>query len=179
MRRRGLLSLAGACIASIAMIAAAGAQSSVAPEAERVAKVYMTAFFAGDLKTAADLMDPKTLERMRESFLGELVKVSDPDTENAILANLGLAKTTAELSKVDARTLYIATTMADQRRNPQVLEAMKLTRVEVLGSEPNPAGGVTVRFRIIAPANAGTSSKESGLLMRQVLGDWKVVGNVP
>jgi hypothetical protein len=161
------------------MIVTAAAQSSAAPEAERTAKVYMIAFFGGDMKTATDLTDPRTLERIRESFLAELVKVTDPDSEKAILANLGVARTTVELSQVDAKTLYVALTDADHRSNPQVFEAMKRTRVEVLGSAPNPTGGVTVRFRIITPAGASTSSQESGLLMREVLGAWKVVGNAP
>ena len=179
MRRSRLLSLAGICIASLGALAAAAAESSVAPDAERVAKVYMTTFFAGDIKFAADLMDPRTLERMRESFLSELVKVTDPEVERAILANVGIARTTAELSQVDAKTLYIAITLADHRRIPKVVEAMKQAHVDILGSEPNPAGGVTVRLRTTTPSPTGTSSKESGLLMRQVLGEWKVVGNAP
>ena len=181
MRRSKLLSLAGIFIASLGLIAAVSAQSSVAPEAERVAKVYMTAFFAGDVRTAADLTDPKTLERTRETFFAELVKVTDPDTEKNILANVGLARTTVELSKVDAKTLYIAITESEHRINPQVFETMRRSRVESLGSVPNPAGGVTVQARILAPASAGAkaSTKEFGLLMRQVLGDWKVVGNMP
>jgi len=180
MSRSRVISVAGIFAAAFWMIAAAAAQSSAAPDAEHVAKVYMTAFFAGDIKDAADLTDPRTLDRIREGFITEMLKVTDPDQEKAILANLGVAKTTADLGKVDAKALYIALTEADHRRTPQVFEAMKQTRVEVLGSAPNPAGGVTVRMRIITPTAAGTaSSQESGLLMRQVLGDWKVVGNAP
>ena len=161
------------------MIAAAAAQSSVAPDAERSAKVYLNAFFSGDLKTAAELTDPRTLERIRESFLADLVQVTDPDVEKAILANLGVARTTLELSQVNAKTLYVALTESDHKRNPQVFEAMKRTRVEILGSALNPNGGITVRMRIIAPAGTSMSSQESGLSMRQVLGDWKVVGKAP
>ena len=161
------------------MIAAAAAQSSAAPEAEHIAKVYMTAFFAGDIRTAADLTDPRTLDRMREGFISELLKVADPEQEKAILANLGVAKTTAELGQVDSRKLYIAMTEAEHRRAPQVFEAMKRARFEVLGSAPNPTGGVTVRLRILTPSASGTSTQESGLVMRQILGDWKVVGNAP
>jgi hypothetical protein len=124
-------------------------------------------------------MDPRKLEQIRVSFLAELVNVTDPAEEKAILSNLGLAASTAELSNVDAKTLYIAITEADHRRNPQVLEAMKLARIEILGSAPSPAGGITVHYRIIAPSANGSSSTDSGLMMRQVLGEWKVVGNVP
>ena len=179
MNRRRLLALIGVCIAVPAIVAAAAAQSSVAPDAERVARVYTRAFFAGDVKTAADLTDPRTIERVRESFLSELVKVTDPDAEKAILGDLGLARTTAELSKVDGKTLYIAITERDLRKNPAALEAMKRTHVEILGSVSNPAGGVTVLVRTSAPMKDGVASKESGLLMRRVLGDWKVVSNVP
>ena len=148
-----------------------------APDAERVARVYMKAFFAGDIKTAADLMDPRALERIRQAFLSELVNVGDADAEKAILANLG-AKTTAEVSEVDAKTLFVAITEMDRRRNPQLSDAMTRARVEVLGSGPAPAGGVVVRFRVSTPIATGTSTQDSALLMRSVMGDWKVVGNV-
>jgi len=138
----------------------------------------MKAFLSGEIKAAADLMDPRTLERIRQSFLSELVNVGDADSEKAILANVGLARSTAELSTVDAKTLFIAITESDRRRNPQVSEAMKRAHVDVLGSAASPSGGVVVRFRITTPTATGTSSQDSALLMRQVLGDWKVVGNV-
>jgi hypothetical protein len=164
------------CVASLWTIAAPCAESSAAPDAEHSAKIYMTAFFSGDLKMAADLTDPRTLERIRESLLAQMVEVTDPAEEKAILASLGVAQSTVELSQLDARTLYVALTERDRRRNPQVFDAMKATRVEVLGSVANPAGGVTVQLRVTSPSGAGTSSQESKLLMRQVLGDWKVVG---
>jgi hypothetical protein len=179
MNPNSMIFAAALSFVAAGMMAGASAQPSAAPEAERVARVYLRAFFSGDVKTAANLMDPRTLERIRETFLGELVNVTDPDSERAILSNLGLAATTAELGTVDAKTLYVAITESDHRRNPQVLEVMKLTRTEVLGSAPNPAGGINVRYRIIAPASTGSSSRDSGLMMRQVLGDWKVVGNGP
>ena len=179
MSRSRVVSIAGIFAAAFWMIAAAAAQSSAAPDAEHSAKVYMTAFFAGDVKAAADLTDPRTLDRMREGYISEMLKITDPDQEKAILANLGVAKSTAELAQVDAKRLYIAITEADHRQNPQVVEAMKRTHFEVLGSVANPAGGVTVRLRIVTPTATGTSTKESGLLMRQALGDWKVVGNAP
>ena len=172
------LSLAAVGLVAFGVMAAVAAQNA-APEAERVARVYMRAVFAGDIRTAANLTDPRTLERLRESFLAELVTVTDPETEKAVLSNLGLAASTAELSTVDAKTLYVARTEFEHRRNPQLFEAMKNAHVEVLGSAPNPTGGVTVRFRITPPAGSGTSTQEPGLLMRQVLGDWKVVGNAP
>jgi hypothetical protein len=160
------------------LAATALAQSGAVPDAERSARVYMKSFMSGDIKAAADLMDPKTLERIRTSFLSELINVGDADSEKAILANLGLARSTAELSAVDAKTLFIAITESDRRRNPQVFEAMKSARIDVLGSAPSPTGGVTVHFRIITPTGSGTSSQDSAILMRQVLGDWKVVGSV-
>lgn len=138
----------------------------------------MKAFLSGDTKMVADLMDPRTLERIRQSFLSELINVGDADSEKAILDNLGLARSTAELSTVDAKTLFIAITELDHRRSPQVFEAMKSAHVDVLGSGPSPTGGVIVTFRITTPTGTGTSSQDSALLMRQVLGDWKIVGNV-
>jgi len=171
MNRIRVVLLVAVCIASLWMSAIASAQYS--PDAERYARVYMRAFFSGDVKTAADMMDPRALERLRESFLTDLLK-ADPESEKAVLANLGVAKTMDELGRIDAKSLYVAITEAEHRNNPQVLQAMKEARVEVQGSAPNPGGGVLVRFKIIAP---GGSSRESGLVMKQVLGDWKVVGN--
>ncbi len=179
MARHSMLAAAALSLAAVGMMAVVSAQPSAAPEAERVARVYLRSFFSGDVRSAANLMDPRKLEQIRESFLAELVNVTDPAEEKAILSNLGLAATPAELSTVDPKTLYVAITEADHRRNPQVLEAMKLARIEILGSAPNPAGGVTVRYRITAPSGAGSSSTDSGLMMRQVLGEWKVVGNAP
>ena len=160
------------CVGSFCMTSIALAQFS--QDAERYARVYMRAFFAGDVKTAADMMDPRALERIRQSFLADVIK-ADPDAEKAVLANLGVAKTMDQLGRIDAKTLYVAITEAEHRNNPRVLEAMKQSRVEVLGSAPNPSGGVIVRFRITAAGSGG--SRESGLVMRQVLGEWKVVGN--
>jgi hypothetical protein len=174
MTRVRVASFVAVCVASLWMTANALAQPN--PEAERYAKIYMRAFFSGDVKTAADLTDPRTLERIRETFLADLIKV-DPDSEQAVLANLGVAKTMADLVRIDAKSMYVAITEAEHRNNPQALEIMKQSRVEVLGSAPNPSGGVIVLFRITAPGAGGASSKESGLVMRQVLGEWKVVGN--
>jgi hypothetical protein len=62
-------------------------------------------------------MDPRTLERIRESFLADLLK-ADPESEKVILANFGAGATTATLSQMDARSLYVAVTEAEHRRNP-------------------------------------------------------------
>jgi hypothetical protein len=175
MNRIRFFSLVAVCFSSCCLTISA---QTPAADAERVAKIYMTAFFAGDIKTAADLTDSRTLERIRETFLTDLLK-ADPETEKAILANFGAGATTATLGQMDARSLYVALTEADHRRNPNVFEAMKQARFKVLGSAPNPSGGVTVSFRITTPADGSTASKESGLMMRQVQGEWKVVGNVP
>lgn len=175
MSRSRFLSLVALCIGWCCVTALTHAQT---PEAERAAQVYMTAFFAGDVKTAADLTDTRTLERIRESFLTELLK-ADPESEKAILANFGTGATTAKLAQMDTKSLYVALTEADHRKNPRVFEAMKRAHIEVLGSAPNPSGGVTVRFRITTHVNGFPTSKESGLMMKQVLGKWKVVGNTP
>jgi len=169
------LSLVAVCVGSWWVTNFAQAQ---APEAERTAKIYLAAFFAGDVKGAANLTDPRTLERIRESFLADLLK-ADPESEKAILANFGAGATTATLSQMDARSLYVAVTEAEHRRNPALVEAMRQTRFKVLGSAPNPSGGVIVRFTITSPGDGKTTSKDSGLMMRQVQGEWKVVGNVP
>jgi ribosomal protein S11 len=171
--------MAGLCALFLAGISPVRAQSDPPPDAERIARIYMTAFFAGDFRTAAEAMDPKTLDRIRESFLSDLIKISDPEAEKAVLANLGIAGTAADAGKVDPKTLYAAITAADRRRNPQLFEAMKRSRVEVLGSEPNPAGGVTVYLRVFAPAGSEPPTQDLKLLVRQVLGDWKVAGNAP
>jgi hypothetical protein len=175
MNRTRFFSLIAVCVGSWWVTTFAQAQ---APDVERTAKIYLAAFFAGDVKGAANLTDPRTLERLRESFLADLLK-ADPESEKAILANFGAGATTAKLSQMDARSLYVAVTEAEHRRNPALVATMKQTRFKVLGSAPNPSGGVTVRFMITAPGDGKTDSKESGLMMRQVQGEWKVVGNVP
>ena len=138
----------------------------------------MTAFFSGDVRTAADLTDERTLERIRETFLNELLK-ADPESEKAILANFGTGATTAKLAQLDAKTLYVVLTLADHRKNPKVFEAMRQAQIEILGSAPNASGGVTVRFRITTRAAPFPTSRESGLMLKQIQGKWKVVGNVP
>ena len=175
MNRIRFFSLVAVCFGSCFLTISAQTPAS---DAERVAKIYMTAFFAGDMKTAAELTDTRTLERIRETFLAELLK-ADPDSEKAILANFGRGATTAKLSQMDAKSLYVALTEADHRKNPKVFQAMKRTQVEVLASAPNPSGGVTVRFRITTPAAGIPTSTESGLMMKQVRGEWKIVGNAP
>src|SRR4030095_1482590 len=173
MNRIRFLMLVALCIGSSWVTTLAQAQRS---DAERTAQVYMTAFFSGDVKTAADLTDTRTLERIRESFLADLLR-ADPESEKAILASFGAEVTTAALSQMDAKSLYIALTEADHRKNPQVFEAMKRTQIEFLGSAPNPSGGIIVRFRI--KTVGGPASRESGLILRQVQGEWKVVGKAP
>jgi hypothetical protein len=175
MNRTRFLSFVAVCLGSWWVATLAQAQ---APDAERTAKIYLSAFFSGDVKAAANLTDPRTLERIRESFLADLLK-ADPQAEKAILANFGAGATTAKLSQMDTRSLYVAVTEAEHRRNPAVVEAMKQTRFKVLGSAPNPSGGVTVRFTITTPGDGKTTPKDSGLMMRQVQGEWKVVGHVP
>jgi len=175
MNGNRLLSLVALCIGSWWVTTVANAETS---DAERTAQVYMTAFFSGDVRTAADLTDTRTLERIRESFLNELLK-ADPESEKAILATFGPGVTTAKLAQMDVKSLYIALTLADHRKNPKVFEAMRRTHIEILGSAPSASGGVTVRFRITTPPAPFPTSRESGLILKQVEGKWKVVGNVP
>ena len=175
MNRIRFFSLVAVCFGSCGLTISAQTSAS---DAERTAKIYLSAFFSGDVKAAANLTDPRTLERIRESFLADLLK-ADPESEKAILANFGAGATTAKLSQMDTRSLYVAVKEAEHRRNPAVVEAMKQTRFKVLGSAPNPSGGVIVRFTVTTPGDGKTTSKESGLMMRQVQGEWKVVGNVP
>jgi hypothetical protein len=163
----GVLCVAGRTIAQVVAV----------PDAERAAKIYMTAFFHGDLQTAASLTHPETLDSIRSSLLGDLAKTNDKTGKPVTPADFGLELSLDEIHKLSAEAIYVAMLEADHKRDPAMFEAMKQTQVEVLSSQITPDGKAIVRLKIITPTRTSTSSQDSGLMLRLSNSQWKVLGN--
>ena len=158
---------------------AALAQAKAPPEAEQAAKTYMSAFYNGNFQSAADLAAPETIDRVRDLFFAELAKVVGTGKEKGFLAHQGVARPVAELKTMTPRALYALLAEGRQRRDPKVLEAMKATQVEIVGSEMTTGGGAIVRLRIKMPEGIGPPSHQAALALRLVSSEWKVVANAP
>jgi hypothetical protein len=155
-------------------------QGSEASQVEEVAREYMTAFFHGDLKTAASLTHPDTLNHVRNSFIQELRTATNASGNPVTPADYGLTLSTRELGELDAEALYVVVLEADRRRDPAFSEAMRRATVEVSGSRTTPDGAVVVTLRVRTPTpDGGTSNQEPRLLLRRSNSVWKVVGNAP
>jgi hypothetical protein len=137
----------------------ASAQVRALSEAESTAHQYMTAFFRGDIRTAAALTHPDTLSRLKKSVLAQ-----EKETARGV-ANL------------DPQEFYVAVVQADRKRDMRSAEAMKDASVVVVSSQVLPDGGVVVKLRVTTPTLASTMTQESGLTLQLSGRAWKVVGN--
>ena len=166
----GLISLVG----TIA-VAAAQADARI-PDAEKAAEQYMSAFFHGDLKTAASLAHPQTLEDIKTAFTRERAAASAAGTEAEFLAKSGIAAST-DLDALDLVDFYVTVVSGSRHSTSEAVAAMKTTVVAVKGSERTEGGAAVVTLAITTPAAGGTRTIESRQLLRMIDGQWKVVGN--
>ena len=156
------------------------AQQTTTASAEETAKEYMTAFFHGDLRTAASLTHPSTLDAIKTSFLKELKVATNEAGEPVTPADYGLTYSLAELRELRAEVLYVAVLEADRKRDPAFAEAMRDAKVEVAGSRNSADGMTIVQLRILTPGGNGELvSQEAGLMLRTSGMQWRVVGNAP
>ncbi len=171
----GALLLAALLLSNVAL-----SQETRASQAEVVAAQYLTAFFQGDLPTAASLTHPDTLNLVKSSFLEELRTAKSAGGKPVTPADYGLSLSTHELSELNAEALYVAVLEADRRRDPAFSKAMRRARIEVSDSREAPDSAMIVTLQVMSPtADGGASTQETSLLLRQSNSTWKVVGNAP
>jgi hypothetical protein len=97
-------------------VAAAHAGSRV-PEAEKVAERYMTAFFHSDLKTAASLAHPQTLQDIKTAFTRERAAASAAGKEAEFMAKSGIAAST-DLDALDLVDFYVTVVGSSRHSTP-------------------------------------------------------------
>ena len=171
--------LAAILLAALCIPFAALAQVKAPADAELAARNYMSAFLTGDVQAAANLMDTDALAKLREVFMAELAKVEGTEKEKGFLAYQGIARPTGDIKAMTPFALYVMIVESNHRLNREAFEAMKATKVEVIGSALTPGGAATVRLRLTKPSGTGASSEETALSMRLVPSGWKVVSSAP
>jgi hypothetical protein len=159
-----------------ASVASADAKSSQT-EIENTAKKYMTAFFRGDIRTAANFMHPETLNELRRSFLSELDNAKAAGQEDKFLAQMNVKKDGDTLRKLNSKELYVILVESDHKKNENGFQKMKETTVSVVSSKLLQTGEATVQLKITTPTENGTKTQDTGLLLAKAGGEWKVKGN--
>lgn len=144
---------------------------------EDVAKNYMTAFFLGDMSTAANYMHPETLNELRRSFLRELDKAKAAGQEGPFLAQMNVKKDGKALKKLNSKELYVILVGSDHRKNENAFQEMRKTTVEAVSSKILPSGEAIVQLKMTSPTKSGTQAQGGGLLLSKIGGEWKVKGN--
>ena len=162
-------------VVCIMVVAVAHADSRI-PDAEKAAEQYMTAFFHSDLKTAASLAHPQTLQDIKTAFTRERAAASAAGKEAEFLAKAGIAAST-DLDALGLVDFYVTVVGSSRHSTPEAAAAMKTTVVAAKGSERSEDGAAVVTLAITTPAAGGTRTIESRQLLRMVDDEWKVVGN--
>ncbi len=146
-----------------------------AAEAEAVAPRYLTAFFHSDLRTAASLTHPETLQQLKSAFGQERAAAAAGGKEAEFLAQYGMEP--RPISILPTSTwLRLA---ASAGRSHVEVAAMKAMTITVKDSKRTNGERVAVTLVITAPAATGTQTQDAGLSLALVDGLWKVIGNVP
>lgn len=166
-----LLAFASIAGTTVVLWAAANSQEPRFELAEKAARDYMTALFTGNIAVAAALTHPDTLQRIQALILGELEGPLTP-------ADFGLSLSLDQIRELSPEALYVALVEADQGASPDVAEAMRDARVEVLGSRAASNGVVAVRLRMLTPNGlGGFFSQEAEFFLRSAGEAWKVVSD--
>ena len=141
--------------------------------AEESAQKYLTAFFHGDLETAAELSHPETLENLKEAYLQQVATGAIPEKE--FRNQLGVPDD-KELNSIDPNYLFIK--LQELNRSgapPGYHEAMKKTTVTVKSSERSAEGLVMVVLTVVTPTKNGESVQESPIYLKEHDGKFLVV----
>ena len=139
----------------------------------------MTAFFHGDLKTAASLTHPDTLNTLRESVLRELTQQDSQAKPEMTPSDLGLNLSVDELGRLSPEAFYVAIIEANHRRDPAALAAMKQARVDVQSCKLTSDDAAIVTLTIASPSGSSTATQESRVALRRSSSRWMVGGNAP
>jgi hypothetical protein len=145
-------------------------------DAERAAEQYMTAFFHSDLRTAASLTHPETLQQIKSAFTQAWEEAKASGKEAEFLGKSGIEPST-DLRALDLIDFYVTVVGGSRRSAADATTAMKATAVAVSGSELAEAERVAVTLAITTPAGGASRTQESKLLLARVNGQWKVLGN--
>ena len=145
-------------------------------EAETVAQQYLTAFFHSDLRTAASLTHPETLQQLKSTFGQERAAAVAAGKEAEFLAQFGMAAST-DLDALNPTDLYVAVAGGLRRSQPEVVAAMKAALITVKDSKRTGDEGAVVTLVITAPAATGTQTQDARLSLALVGGQWRVTGN--
>ncbi len=155
---------------------AGGEATTRLPDAEKAAEEYVTAFFHSDLRRAALLTHPDTLQQIKSAFTREWESAQASGKEAEFLAKSGIDAAT-NLRSLGLLDLYVTVIQGSRRSAPDAAAAMKATTVAVTGSERVDAERAAVTLSITTPAGEATRTQDSKLLLARVDDGWKVVGN--
>ena len=150
-----------------------GQETSPQLEAEECAQKYLTAFFHGDLDTAAKLSHPETLENLKEAYLQQVAIGAIP--ENEFRKELAIP-VDEELTSIDPGYFFVKLQEINRSGAPPGYnEAMEKTTVAVKSSEMSAEGLVKVTLVVVTPTRNGDSAQESPIYVKKHDGKFLVV----
>jgi hypothetical protein len=178
---RWLHVLIGVALLNSTALAASGQPGATdLSEAETVAVSYMTAFFHGDVQTAANLTHQETLENLRSTYLRELDKAQAEGREQQFLEEAGVRVDSTTLRNMGVHDLYVTLVGSNQKKGrPEQLRAMQRAVVSAESSKMLNADEVAVRLKIVIPGDKGSVNQVDRLLVAKQGNLWRVKSSLP
>lgn len=141
-------------------------------EAERVAQEYLTAFYHGDLQTAAELTHPELLAKTKRDFLQ---KAQAGLLDDSPFAEYVSSMAFGELMQVPSRTLFIRIQELSRAAAPvQATEAMQMAQISLVSSERTSETLVQVVLNVVVPTAKGGREQDSPVYLKKFHDDYRV-----
>jgi hypothetical protein len=140
--------------------------------AEIIAQEYLTAFYHGELKTAADLTHPEMLLKTKRDFLK---KAESGALDDSPFGEFVASKEFGELLSIPPGELFIKIQeLSRSAAPPQATEAMKKARITVVSSESPSDSMVKVVLNVFVPTASGGREQNSPVYLRKFRDEYRV-----
>ncbi len=147
-------------------------ESGSLADAESVAREYLTAFYTGDLQTAADLTHPELLARTKRDFLQKARAGLLDDTP---LGEYVSSMEFGELMQVPPATLFVEIQELSRASAPlQAVEAMSMAQISVVSSERTADDLVRVILNVVVPTAKGGREQDSPVYLKKMHDEYRV-----
>lgn len=141
-------------------------------DAERVARQYLTAFYTGDLETAARLTHPELLAKTKRDFLQ---KAQAGMLDDSPFGEFVTSMEFGELMQIPSSNLFVKIQELSRASTPpQAIEAMQMAQINVVSSERVSEALVQVLLNVVVPTAKGGREQDSPVYLKKFNDDYRV-----
>jgi len=161
-----VLLMAFCCVAVYAQ------ESDTLAGAEGVALEYLTAFYHGDLQTAAELTHPELLAKTKREFLQRAqAGLLEGTPFSEFVSSMDFDK----LMQIPSSRLYVnIQELSRAAAPPQAIEAMQMAQITVISSEAVSETLVKVNLNVVVPTAKGGREQISPVYLKKFHDDYRV-----